>query len=240
MMELFKIRYSLMEKNKIGKYLKFAIVEIVLVMVGILLAVQVNNWNENRKSKIKEIKTLKELRSDLAQNLEDIEINIAHLIDSQNSNEIIISHIENNIPYNDSLDYHFWNLYPYITFNVNQTTYESLKQMGFNLISNDSLRISISDLYANKFTGYRNFENTYLIEHHNNAVKPMFMSEFTPFDSSSSAVHPKNYTQFMNDPKYKAIISWTALTCRNFADMQSGLKEDVEKLMAQIDKEIDE
>ncbi|TFH25931.1 MAG: hypothetical protein E4H10_08510 [Bacteroidia bacterium] len=229
-----------MEKNKIGKYLKFALVEIVLIMVGILLAVQVNNWNENRKSNIKEIKTLKELRSDLSQNLEDIEINIANLIDCQNSNEIIIFHIENNVPYNDSLNYHFWNLYPYITFNVNQTTYESLKQMGFNLISNDSLRISISDLYANKFTGYRNFEETYLVEHHNNDVKPMFMSEFTPFEYSSSAVHPKNYNQFMNNPKYKAIISWTALICRNFADMQSGLKEDIEKLMAQIDKEIDE
>ena len=46
-----------MEKNKLGKYLKYAIAEIILVMVGILLAVQVNNWNENRKSKIKEIKT---------------------------------------------------------------------------------------------------------------------------------------------------------------------------------------
>jgi hypothetical protein len=151
-----------MEKNKIGKYLKFAIVEIVLVMVGILLAVQVNNWNENRKSKIKEIKTLKELRSDFVQNLNDIEINIAELRGCQNSNEIIIYHSENNIPY-DSLSYHFSNLYPNITFNVNQTTYENLKQTGLSLISNDSLRLSISDIYANQFTGYRAFENIYMI-----------------------------------------------------------------------------
>ena len=49
-----KIRYDLMEKNKTGKYLKYAIGEIILVMIGILLALQVNNWNENRKNKISE------------------------------------------------------------------------------------------------------------------------------------------------------------------------------------------
>ena len=49
-----KIRYDLMEKNKTGKYMKYAIGEIILVMVGIMLALQVNNWNENRKDKIAE------------------------------------------------------------------------------------------------------------------------------------------------------------------------------------------
>lgn len=44
-----KIRFELMEKNKTGKYLKYAIGEIVLVVIGILIALQVNNWNEQRK-----------------------------------------------------------------------------------------------------------------------------------------------------------------------------------------------
>ncbi len=44
-----KIRYNLMEQNKTGKYLKYAIGEIVLVVIGILIAISINNWNENRK-----------------------------------------------------------------------------------------------------------------------------------------------------------------------------------------------
>jgi len=44
-----KIRYDLMEKNKTGKYFKYAIGEIVLVVIGILIALQINNWNENQK-----------------------------------------------------------------------------------------------------------------------------------------------------------------------------------------------
>ena len=50
MIKLFrKIRYELMEQNKTGKYIKYAIGEIVLVVIGILIALSINNWNENRK-----------------------------------------------------------------------------------------------------------------------------------------------------------------------------------------------
>lgn len=52
MLNIFKkIRYNLMSTNKTGKYLKYAIGEIILVMIGILLALQVNTWNETRTKK---------------------------------------------------------------------------------------------------------------------------------------------------------------------------------------------
>ena len=47
-----------MSENKTGKYIKYAIGEILLVMIGILLALQVNNWNEQRKAEEKELKLL--------------------------------------------------------------------------------------------------------------------------------------------------------------------------------------
>jgi hypothetical protein len=45
-----KIRQNLLMKNKTGKYLKYAIGEIFLVVIGIFIALQLNNWNENRKT----------------------------------------------------------------------------------------------------------------------------------------------------------------------------------------------
>ncbi len=64
-----KIRYDLMEKNKTGKYLKYAIGEIILVVIGILIALQINNWNEKQKlnSKTKEyyVQLLDDLKSDI-------------------------------------------------------------------------------------------------------------------------------------------------------------------------------
>jgi hypothetical protein len=50
-----------MEKNKTGKYFKYAIGEIILVVIGILIALQINGWNEDRKSTNAEVKALKEL-----------------------------------------------------------------------------------------------------------------------------------------------------------------------------------
>ena len=44
-----KIRQNLLSEGKTGKYIKYAIGEIVLVVVGILIALQINNWNEQRK-----------------------------------------------------------------------------------------------------------------------------------------------------------------------------------------------
>ena len=46
-----KIRQTLLSEGKTGKYFKYAIGEIVLVVIGILIALQVNNWNENRIAK---------------------------------------------------------------------------------------------------------------------------------------------------------------------------------------------
>ncbi|MBO3118020.1 hypothetical protein J4050_14780 [Winogradskyella sp. DF17] len=49
-----RIRQQLLDENKTGKYFKYAIGEIVLVVIGILIALQINNWNENRKNEIAE------------------------------------------------------------------------------------------------------------------------------------------------------------------------------------------
>jgi len=62
-------RYDLMEKNKTGKYLKYAVGEIVLVMIGILLALQINNWNERQKIEKKHQELILSL-------IEDFEFNV--------------------------------------------------------------------------------------------------------------------------------------------------------------------
>tara|TARA_R110002033_G_C3870361_1_gene237157 strand:- start:1106 stop:1816 length:711 start_codon:yes stop_codon:yes gene_type:complete len=63
-----KIRQNLLIENKTGKYLKYAIGEIVLVMIGILLALQVSDWNQDRKDRISERKILNNINRDFVQN----------------------------------------------------------------------------------------------------------------------------------------------------------------------------
>ena len=63
-----KIRQNLLMENKTGKYIKYAVGETVLVMIGILLALQVSNWNQERKDRISERKLLDNIHRDFIQN----------------------------------------------------------------------------------------------------------------------------------------------------------------------------
>ncbi|NNC50520.1 MAG: hypothetical protein HKO01_08315 [Flaviramulus sp.] len=68
-----KIRYDLMEKNKTGKYLKYAIGEILLVVIGILIALSINNWNQKRLEINQEKITLSNLNEEFQDNLRDLD-----------------------------------------------------------------------------------------------------------------------------------------------------------------------
>ncbi|WP_191859326.1 DUF6090 family protein [Hanstruepera ponticola] len=81
-----KIRYNLMSENKTspndsggraGKYFKYAIGEIILVVIGILIALQINNWNENRKDRLEEQELLAQLQSEFLSNLDQLDQKIA-------------------------------------------------------------------------------------------------------------------------------------------------------------------
>lgn len=66
MIKFFRnIRQNLLSEGKTGRYLKYAFGEIILVVIGILIALQINNWNENRKTDIKVKNSLVALQSDL-------------------------------------------------------------------------------------------------------------------------------------------------------------------------------
>ena len=68
-----KIRKQLADDNKPLKYMRYAIGEIVLVVIGILIALGINNWNENRKKAAKEIQYLVSFKNDLFANFTELE-----------------------------------------------------------------------------------------------------------------------------------------------------------------------
>ena len=74
MIKFFRqIRKSLLMENKTSKYFKYAIGEIILVVIGILIALQINNWNEERKNRNREQSILKNLQSDFKANIDNVD-----------------------------------------------------------------------------------------------------------------------------------------------------------------------
>ena len=60
-------------ENKTSKYFKYAIGEIILVVIGILIALQINNWNQNRINDKQEQQILLQLKSEFEENLEELD-----------------------------------------------------------------------------------------------------------------------------------------------------------------------
>jgi len=96
MIKIFrKIRYDLMEKNKTGKYIKYAIGEIILVVIGILIALQINNWNEFRKDRVQEQEVLEQLKEEHESNLKQLESKIKMRNIVIESSRKLLSYIDN-------------------------------------------------------------------------------------------------------------------------------------------------
>ena len=157
-----KIRYTLMEKNKTGKYLKYAIGEVVLVVIGILIALQVNNWNENKKLSVYEEKMLNEVYQEM---IEDT----LYFSSVLKRPEIINKNMDKLINLYDSKTWDLDSITKYssyfpMTFNYTyrKGAYESIKSVGIDRITNDSVRLLVTNLYD--FVLPRNERNIYLRE----------------------------------------------------------------------------
>lgn len=85
-----KIRQNLLSEGKTGKYFKYAIGEIVLVVIGILIALSINTWNETRKQDITEKEIIIGIKNDLIKDKEYIK-RIINLAENKNSVFIILN-----------------------------------------------------------------------------------------------------------------------------------------------------
>ena len=118
MIKLFRnIRKKLAAENRFMAYSRYAIGEIVLVVIGILIALQINNWNETRKKRAQETVLLEQLLSDFNSNLKQLDQKISMREDFTNSAMQLFKYIDNtSLATKDSIDIHIGKTMPYATF----------------------------------------------------------------------------------------------------------------------------
>jgi hypothetical protein len=135
-------------ENKTGKYLKYAIGEIILVVIGILIALQINNWNENRKAKAYEKTILNEIHSTLKDDLVIFNILEERLREKDTAIDKLLLARQNKISLSDEdLLYYISRSRWGIVFSYNLGPYEALKSGGLDKIRNDSLRFELTNYY---------------------------------------------------------------------------------------------
>ncbi|WP_203296762.1 DUF6090 family protein [Luteirhabdus pelagi] len=158
-----KIRQKNLSESKFGKYLLYAIGEIILVVIGILIALYINNTNEKRKEEEVEISYLKRFLIDLNKN-ETLWKDTYQLRKNQ------VQHIQNSIALSfnkqkDTLDYtHLAGNMRYALswdqINPSQDTFSEMLSSGnLDIIKNDSIKIKLIAL-NNKYAAIINWDKT--------------------------------------------------------------------------------
>ena len=201
-----KIRYDLMEKNKTGKYLKYAIGEIILVVIGILIALSINNWNENRKTNLLEMKILKEVSDNINEDFDQLELNINETRFFKDSYERVLDHIHGKTTVSDSLKFNYAMTFgiAYSTFSPADSGYESLKSLGVNTVKNDEIRKEISILYGNRYRLITDDITYYMddLSESYNKFQSTLYGQFRINEAFQSA-EPINLEKLQNNIEYK-------------------------------------
>ena len=235
-----KIRQNLLSEGKTGKYLKYAIGEIVLVMVGILLALQVNNWNEQRKLSQKEVQTLIALKGDIEANINNLNEGITTMGVINKNNLKIIEFFEDKTPYDKSMAQYFHNFLGFWDPDFSYASYENLKSQGLDLISNNDLRKSIINLFDVEMDKLDIAEMTRMNILFENMIVPMQRKYFYKDYTSNVPWHyvPYDYNDMMKDMEFYSVCTEMAFRQTRSIERYKAFIFRSESLIEQIDLEI--
>ncbi len=235
-----RIRVRLLQQKRFSKYLLYAVGEIILVVIGILIALQVNNANENRKEAYRVEGFIKQLKLQIEKNVISLEnfknVNAERL---QVSKRLLANLYDENASKNiDDLNILILNnVYDY-QLNLDMIIIEEAKSNGnFDLIASDSLRISLYN-YVNKYERFTRREvvinedltlnlKPYLNDHYNLRY---LINSTGEFDLGRSPFADTDYLQMLKDPIFENHI----VTRIMFAEEAMFLMVDLENLLKNL------
>lgn len=239
-MKLFrKIRHKLILDNKKTQYLKYALGEIVLVVIGILIAIQINNWNQSIKDKDSLHEYLTKIKSHTAEDIEQL----AGLTKGRKQISDICKEARNSILNKTEKE----NLFLFkvsgaafadFYFKPNSGGYESLKNSEFygkiNNTKLDSLLAKYHGLVDIIAENERNY-NQYAVYQENCLDSQfdrslMLASAFMPLDSLATKATPQSeydqaFIEFTAEPAYRNVISLAAWQFDTMIEQYSELTE---------------
>jgi len=160
-----KIRQNSIKDNKMINYLKYAIGEIVLVVIGILIALSINNWNENRKDRIAEKELFKTLIESLERDLEDVRSKTKIIDSAIVGQKIFITESLESVK-SKLTDAEIFNLIDQVTYTSysfvpNISLYNKIVQnKEIDLIQSEELQRKVIDLYEVQYWEYKDLDNT--------------------------------------------------------------------------------
>ena len=231
-----KIRQKLLSENKFSKYLIYAIGEIILVVIGILIALQINNWNIESVERNEERKILNEILINLDKDLQTINTTIEFNKRLSKHSQLVYEHLKKKTPITDSLKYHYSKLYGHGSFQPITVAFENLKSRGVNIIKNEGLRKQISELYMLEFKKLSDRLNQSL-----EPIQSILLSQINErliTEESYVSAQPIDLASLQNDIQFQETLKLTTYVWSAVNSWLNKGKEDIIQTKAAIEEEL--
>lgn len=223
-----------------GKYFKYAIGEILLVVIGILIALQINNWNETQKLLKKETVIL----IDLAKAFQnDIDNTIDPFIDDLKRRNEQLDTLIDLVHTKKPLQEHHYECFRALMFSIafkwEVTAYENLKAEGAGIIQDKDTRDAIIQIYNDSYPetkiNSQNFMNN-LINYFRPYMRNNFYFDYGQDAGNTVKYYPLNQDFVMNDPVFQNTLVTAKLNFSNILRGALRTKEDVVSTINLINK----
>lgn len=215
---------------------KYSIGEVLLIVIGILIAFSLSNWNEKLKREKDEAAMLEEIQTSLSNDLKSIEASIGIYELGTRSIELTLDHIKTKKPYNDSLDSYFGKTVHASFFLEDRGAYETLTSRGRELITSDSLRIALATLYAHNYVYLKKVEQIDF-DHLVNNVAPHYSKVFKDFHFAESAT-PVDYDALLQDYYFLGLLEWLRTDRELLLSHYKRTREKIKEVIGMIDREL--
>ena len=232
-----KLRRQFLDTKQLGRYLLYALGEVLLVMVGILLALQVDNWNEERKERKEELELLEALKMDLESAGEELEIVGKYNLKYLEGYLQIYSFIQENRPYDTILNQAFANLDVWEPPYLSTMTYETLKTRGIDLIRNDSLKRHIAKVYTFDLKRITDDQLPWEWSFSQNTTQRM-MVENVRRDIEKWSAAPNDFEDLKENDSFLNFLSILISIRRSHVDVDREVQSAIDSLVSHIDSEL--
>ena len=249
-----KIRQQLLSENKFSKYLLYAIGEIFLVVVGILIALQINNLNEERKLRDKEQILLNQLKQEFESNLDQLDQKIEMRTIMISSAQRLLKMIDNKdllVP--DSIGY-------YLSFTRMNPTFDPIRN---DLTSGDKLSLiqdaqlkalltkwgsneeqldesegrwlySLNTYFRPLLYEYNLAREMFEINYKSGSMSMMSLKDNINIESLNLTIDSNEFVEFMKDPRLESHLAWT-VGINTFTQEESNiLRQHIVDILAAI------
>lgn len=238
-----KIRQQLLSENKVIKYLQYALGEIILIVIGILIALQINTWNNERIANIEMKSFLQNIKEDLITDTTEFHIYINFLTRNIANKKMLLSLTKfDNIPTDSLME--IYSSYS-VDNTITTTTFIKITNLGITEISkNESLSKKIYDYYTVQLELFSSLikwdnEKTDIASKYwyfDQDIYEMITDEFPQFQDKK--INRQNLIKLIIEPKGRNYILHDYERKKRLLSIYQNMKGNADELIKGIENEL--